>query len=118
MSRCCQREFAESFCDSRVFVISWRGELRQLIRTVTSCLRMKTLLIGRMPRFGLSPFLFELIERECPHRSPRLLDRVFHRFEPPRELVVRLTERGLGLDAELAREIGEGEQEIAHFLLH
>ena len=39
------------------------------------------------------------------------------RPEPARELVVGLPQCGLRLDAELARKIGDGKQQVAHFLL-
>ena len=33
-----------------------------------------------------------------------------------RELVVRLAQRGFGLDAQLARQVGDGEEQVAHLL--
>jgi hypothetical protein len=35
-------------------------------------------------------------------------------FEAPRELVVRPPQRRFRFDAELARQVGHGEQQVAH----
>jgi competence protein ComEC len=65
----------------------------------------------------LLPFLFQFLDRHVAHRSAGGGNRAFHRGEPAGELLVRLAQRRFGLDAELAREVGHREEEIAHFLL-
>src|SRR5262245_8504826 len=50
------------------------------------------------------------------NRPAGALEVIFERLEAGGELVVRLTERGLGLDLELTREIGDREEQIAQLL--
>ena len=56
------------------------------------------------------------VERRVVHRSARALEPVLERVEPRGELVVGRAQRGLGLEAELAREIRDREEQVAQFL--
>ena len=53
-----------------------------------------------------------------PAASPSRLDPLFHRREALPELVVGSTERGLGLDAKLPRQVRDREEEIANLLFN
>jgi hypothetical protein len=55
------------------------------------------------------PLGLHLVQRGLSHRTSPCLDGAFHGIEPAHELLVGATERGLGFDAELARQVGDGE---------
>ena len=90
------------FFGLRVFVSSW--PVFESTSLISCCADLSSL-----------PLLFELLETHFAHRSPGFGDRPFQRAEPPCELVVGLPQRRLGFDAELARQVGDREEQIAHF---
>src|SRR5437899_6004954 len=68
-------------------------------------------------RFDTLPLFFQLVQRHLSHRAARLRDGAFERPEARTELVVRLAQRSLGLDAQLARQVRDRKQQVAHLFL-
>src|SRR5207245_6763714 len=64
------------------------------------------------------PQLVQLLETRPPDLQPPLCGQPLDLPEAPGELVVRPRQRGLRVDVELAREIYDGEQEIAYLFLN
>jgi uncharacterized protein DUF1844 len=83
----------------RAFVFSW---------LTLSCFRS----VAPQPLLGRPPFVLELLNREVTHASVFRGERLLHHREPPRELVIRLPERRLGLDPELPCEVGDREEQV------
>jgi len=59
----------------------------------------------------------ELLERQVAHSLALVRDLALDIVETLLELVVRQPERRLGLDAELAGEVGDGEEQVADLFL-
>src|SRR6185436_1205803 len=69
------------------------------------------------PGLDALPLGFHLLQRDLAHHATVRLERRFDRLESARELLVGLAQRALGLDAKLSRQVGDREQQVAHFLL-
>src|ERR1041385_9138322 len=62
------------------------------------------------------PLRLHRFERRLMHRFAAGLERLLEALEAGAELLVRLAQRRLGFDAQLAREVGDREEQVAHFL--
>jgi len=60
----------------------------------------------------LLPRRFHLWLRRVVHRRALSFERGFHLIKAPRKFLVGLTQCRLRLEAELAREIGDGEEQV------
>src|SRR5258708_39776392 len=74
--------------------------------------------VRRARLFGcldLLPPGLELVEGRLVDRTALRLEEAFHGLETAAELRVGLPQRRLRFDAHLPREVGDREQEVAHF---
>src|SRR2546427_2641360 len=75
----------------------------------TSCGRERLALLHLVPQ------RVQLLQARPSDHESALVREPLQRLEPPAELVVRPRERALGIDAELARQVHDREQQIAEF---
>src|SRR4051812_32082711 len=65
--------------------------------------------------FDPPPRVLHLVERGLMNRAPLRVEVSFERAEACAEFLVGLAERRLRFDSELAREVCDREQQVAHF---
>ena len=92
----------------------WRDHRRDRRRSVAvRSARGRTWTAGGGGRLDACPGVLELIGRGVVNGSPLGVEPGFERVEAGGELVVGIAERRLRLESELARQIGEREQQVA-----
>ena len=90
---------------------------------VPSCLRAFTAKPSRrrvavkLCTFHRLPLSLHFFERRVVDRAPLGVEIVFEGGEALGEFLVRPPQRGLGIDPQLAREVGDREEQVAHLLL-
>ncbi len=66
--------------------------------------------------FDVIPSRIQLLQRAIGHLFSLRFNLRFDRPKPPREFIVRVGEKFLGVELEMAGQVDDGEQEIAEFL--
>src|SRR5207302_10802639 len=96
----------------------WRGSAASRTSARRSRSRARCTNCGRRSaRLHLVPQPVQVPQTHAAQLESALLDQPLHGLEAPRELVVRLLERRAGIDAQLAREVDDREQEVAQLIL-